>query len=147
MTIKEIINHIETVYNNSILFQSFTVGTIFEFSRDSNILYPSLFVEIPTLDENINEDTSNISFAIVFSDRSNEDYLNQLEIVSRLHQFSKIFMMLLASETPLEFSNPKFLIYEEDANDRCYSCRTEFNIYNTNSGLCEDFIDYLRPTC
>ena len=146
MTIKTIIKDIENVYNNTILFQSFTVAPSYEYQRSPDLLYPAMFVELPQSDVQINTEINDLSLVITFSDRSFEGMENDLEISSRIHMFANIFMKICINEYNLEFTDLNFLMFTEEGEDRVYSVRCEFKISHS-IGVCDDYSTYVKPTC
>jgi len=145
MTLKQIYQKIETLFNNTIMFQSIEYRPSYEFSRNPDIIYPAIFVEEPVNGNFSTKEASALTYAIVFSDRSLEGLENRLEIMSRLLQFTNIFMSMLNDE--LEFESWNTLMYEENEQDRCYSIRTEFIINYNIDYICDDFDNYIKPTC
>lgn len=144
MTIKYIYEKIKTLFNTTVLFRSIETRQAFEFSRNPNIEYPAIFVEMPVSETSDGENIA-LQYAIVFSDRSLEDLSNQLEIQSRLHSFAHIFIQMLSEE--LEITNISYLLYEENEQDRCYSVRAEFTINWKEDFICDDFEQYIKPVC
>lgn len=151
-TLKQIVDLINKLQTDTILFESFSYEPIWEISSKPDIRYPSVFCKVP-MNETITTGTLNVSdlaMTLIFSDRSLESYFNRLEIESKLREVSTIFMLLLIeifADNNLTVDSYNFLFYEENTNDRCYSISCDFNIKMNLNGVCLDFINYTKPIC
>lgn len=151
-TLKQVVDLIEQIQTDSILFKSFKYEPIWEISSKPDIVYPSVFCKVP-LNETVAVGQLNISdlaMTVIFSDRSLESYLNRLETESRLREISIIFMSILIEKLAdwhLTVDSYNFLFYEEASNDRCYSISCDFNIKQNLNNVCLDFINYIPTSC
>ena len=144
MTLKELIEKFEFYIDQfPSLFSSKQYGAYAEFTRDQEILYPAVFIERPSAEKiDISNNTTQMTCALVFSDRSLEDMSNRIQILSKLRNSALILLKSMQQREDVDMTNVSFLLSEEEGNDRVYYIRAEFDITLQFPQVCLDAETY-----
>jgi hypothetical protein len=151
MTIKQIINEFEKQQQLFYtLFKSFNSGEEYRWAEKQDIVYPNIYSCYPSISNQTN-DSVVYKFVIIFTDRSFEGGETDLAMRSRLDTAVLIYIndfisnYIEANNLPFTMTNPSYLHYQEQGNDRSYKIRAEFNVIMPIT-VCSN-IKLFQPSC
>jgi hypothetical protein len=139
MTLLEVINIFRECVDNNIFIKSFNVHELYTINQSANIIYPSLFLEVPRVNS-VNKTTQQYSINFVVQDRVLEDRSNEIAILGKTKQIGESVLNYIYNNYKDNYKSLEYNIvpYMDSLTDRTCGWRFEIELTVQDNVLCKD---------
>ena len=146
-SLEKIVDKIEEIIDNNLIYNSFGEGNIWELEGNTNISYPMVWLDADTIPHNIQEGMITYNFDVYFLDLVDADESNELRIKSDTMRSAIDFVKYLKTiQEDFYIQDDKTVnaqVFTEQWNDKLSGTKLTIAIDSRGSGdSCKNIFTY-----